>query len=349
MGNSALSNNSGGNGNTAVGTVALVLNSSGFSNTAVGYYSMVGNVNGDNNTCIGANTNVGIGMLSLHGGTAIGANAIVNANNKMQLGSSTTTLSTSGGYTIVSDGRFKDDVKDSDVSGLSFINKLHPVTYFFNYKRFDDFIRNNDSKNEGSGKINAVYIKELEEKSKQRQDGFIAQEVAKVCADNKIVFSGVYAPQNSKDNYALDYSRFVVPLVKAVQELSRMNDEKDEQLVSQQKINADLQKQIDDLKAMIVLNSTNTSQQSINISSASLQQNIPNPFSNTTSISYTLPPGYSSAKIIITDKSGKTIKEVNLNANKGSIKIDASTLANGAYNYSLYVDGNLVDTKQMIH
>src|SRR5207342_1963492 len=83
MGNSALSNNSVGYGNTAIGGVALVLNSSGFNNTALGYYSMVGNANGDNNTCIGANTNVGIGMLGLHGATAIGANAVVNANNKM--------------------------------------------------------------------------------------------------------------------------------------------------------------------------------------------------------------------------------------------------------------------------
>ena len=137
---SALSNNSVGNSNTAIGCVALVLNSSGYNNTALGYYSIVGNVYGDNNTCIGANTNVGIGMLGLHGGTAIGANAIVNANNKMQLGSSTTVPATSGGYTIVSDGRFKDDVKDSDVPGLGFINKLHPVTYNFNYKRYDDFI-----------------------------------------------------------------------------------------------------------------------------------------------------------------------------------------------------------------
>jgi hypothetical protein len=266
----------------------------------------------------------------------------------MQLGSSTTTLATSGGYTIVSDGRFKDDVKDSDVSGLDFINKLHPVTYNFNYKRFDDFTRNNDN-TAASKKVSDVYEKELEQKSKQRQDGFIAQEVAKVCADNKIVFSGLYIPQNSKDNYALDYSRFVVPLVKAVQELSKMNDEKDVRLDAQQKINDDLQKQIDALKAMIVSNqSTAVNQSSAAISSDLLQQNIPNPFNHTTTVGYSLSQQYSSAKIIITDKSGKAIKEIGLNGSKGNIKIDASTLANGTYNYSLYADGKLIDTKQML-
>ena len=58
---------------------------------------------------------------------------------------------------------------------------------------------------------------------------------------------------------------------------------------------------------------------------------------------------YSSAKIIVTDKSGKVLKEVNLSAKgKGSLNIDASTLASGAYQYSLYVDGKLIDTKQMV-
>ena len=43
-------------------------------------------------------------------------------------------------------------------------------------------------------------------------------------------FSGVDAAKNDKDLYGLRYAEFVVPLVKAVQELSKMNDEKDETL-----------------------------------------------------------------------------------------------------------------------
>ena len=33
---------------------------------------------------------------------------------------------------------------------------------------------------------------------------------------------------------------------------------------------------------------------------------------------------------------------------QGLIKTDASTLASGAYQYSLIVDGRLLDTKQMV-
>jgi hypothetical protein len=38
-----------------------------------------------------------------------------------------------------------------------------------------------------------------------------------------------------------------------------------------------------------------------------LQQNIPNPFNNTTTINYTLPQKYSQAYLVITDKKGKPL------------------------------------------
>ena len=82
---------------------------------------------------------------------------------------------------------------------------------------------------------------------------------------------------------------------------------------------------------------------------ASLQQNIPNPFTNTTTITYSLPNKFSSAKIIITDKNGKQLKQLNLSgAGKGTVHVDASMLAAGAHSYSLYVKGKLIASKQMI-
>jgi len=122
-----------------------------------------------------------------------------------------------------------------------------------------------------------------------------------------------------------------------------------------------LKKQINELKTMMQqlqqsFNNCNPcAQQSVSnrlsvMSDASLQQNIPNPFNRTTTINYSLPRQHSSAKIIVVDKSGKVLKEVNVSGNsKGTIMVDASTLASGAYNYSLFVDGKLIDTKQMEH
>jgi hypothetical protein len=52
---------------------------------------------------------------------------------------------------------------------------------------------------------------------------------------------------------------------------------------------------------------------------------------------------------MITDKSGKTLKLANVSGSgKGSLNVDASVLASGAYNYSLFVDGKLIGTKQMV-
>ena len=84
-------------------------------------------------------------------------------------------------------------------------------------------------------------------------------------------------------------------------------------------------------------------------STAALQQNIPNPYNHTTSIAYNLPAQFSSAQIIVTDNTGKTLKTINVSgAGKGILHLDASTLSSGSYNYSLYVDGKLIDTKKMM-
>ncbi len=84
-------------------------------------------------------------------------------------------------------------------------------------------------------------------------------------------------------------------------------------------------------------------------SSASLQQNIPNPYNQSTTISYTLPKTFSSAQIVITDISEKKINQIPLsNTQQGSINIKAGTLASGTYNYSLIIDGKLIGTKMMV-
>lgn len=41
------------------------------------------------------------------------------------------------------------------------------------------------------------------------------------------MISGVDAAKNNKSLYGLRYAEFVVPLLKAMQELSKMNDDKD--------------------------------------------------------------------------------------------------------------------------
>lgn len=50
----------------------------------------------------------------------------------------------------------------------------------------------------------------------------------------------------------------------------------------------------------------------------------------------TLPAKFSSAQIVVTDNSGKALKQFNISGSgKGVININASSLAGGVYNYSL--------------
>ncbi|MEP6683287.1 MAG: T9SS type A sorting domain-containing protein, partial [Parafilimonas sp.] len=155
-------------------------------------------------------------------------------------------------------------------------------------------------------------------------------------------------PENDGDFYALNYSAFVVPLVKSVQELSKQND-------SLKEINASMQSQINDMKTAIqkIANKegVDVSSATVNslITSAALAQNVPNPYNHTTSIAYNLPTTFSTAQIVVTDNAGKVLKTVNVSGQgKGVLHLDASSLAAGAYNYSLYIDGRMIDTRKMI-
>jgi hypothetical protein len=109
------------------------------------------------------------------------------------------------------------------------------------------------------------------------------QDVKKAAKELKYDFSGVDAAKNEKDLYGFRYTEFVMPLVKAVQKLSKENDE--------------LKSRLEKLEAqMNGKQPVSTSLQSSKISigdAALLQQNTPNPATGNTRISYSLPKGAS--------------------------------------------------------
>jgi len=147
---------------------------------------------------------------------------------------------------------------------LQFINLLKPVTYHFNLSKQENILGRKDSSNyDGKNDIEKIQF-----------TGFLAQDVEAAAKKINYDFSGVEVPKNDNDLYSLRYSDFVVPLVKAVQELSKQNDYLKNE-------NESLQARVSKLEAMmnVTTQSTIISQQSSEISSARLFQNIPNPFS----------------------------------------------------------------------
>jgi hypothetical protein len=175
--------------------------------------------------------------------------------------------------------------------------------------------------------------------------GTIAQEVEKAAQEIGYDFSGVDKPKDDMQSfYGLRYGDLVVPLVKAVQELSTKNDE-------QQKINQDLQQQINELKAMMQIRQSlaSGSSQIATTISATLEQNTPNPFNKSSVIHFYIPSTATHAMIVITDASGKTIRQFsNLSKGNGAITVEANSLAAGSYLYTLIVDRKTIAAKQMI-
>jgi hypothetical protein len=315
--------------NVANGFFSLFNNTVGSYNTALGTASLLQNTEGSYNTSVGAYSDAAFEGLS--NATAIGANSIVNSSNKIRLGDANVTVveSAAGSWTT-SDGRFKTNVQEK-VPGLSFIKLLRPVVYNFDANKFEAFLMK-QMPDSVKAKRKAAFKKMSSKAGSILQTGFIAQEVSEAAKKAGYNYSGVHVPENDADNYSLSYEKMVVPLVKAVQELSQQNEE--------------MKKEIEELKAMMT---ALTNKQNISLSSSVLQQNIPNPAVNNTTISYNLPLNSKYAEVVVTDKMGRKLKTVQLSGSgNGTIQINTAALAAGTYQYSLYINGSITESKQMI-
>jgi hypothetical protein len=376
IGSGALQHQSGygsGNGSTATGYLALKYNYGNY-NTANGYEALVNATSGNNNTAFGTNAmislttgsnNISMGYAADITGTstnsiAIGTNIQVDGDNTDFIGNSATTFLYGPIYVVASDGRFKKNIKEN-VPGLDFINVLRPVSYQYKSEDLQKHLAGHDSAM--LAHVNQLNYKDAESKVHL---GFIAQEVEKVMNEKGYAGNIVKKPASEQDNYGLAYDEFIPPMVRAIQQLSKendslksINDKQQQQLNTIMSLLNNLQGQLNDLKIeqqQCCSSSSVVANKSTGITitdEASLQQNVPNPFTNTTTINYTLPQsrmGKTNAQIMITDKSGKTLKAINISGSgKGNLKVDAVTLASGAYQYSLMIDGRLIDTKQMEH
>lgn len=337
----ALVNNIGGYANSAYGYAALYNNVSGGYNTGLGAYAADNTHNYTNATFLGASTKANDNLTNI---TAIGFNARALSSNQVMLGNtSVTSVVAAGGYYLYSDGRFKTDVQEG-VPGLSFINKLRPVTYHYNVHELNNHLHaeSPERKKNQSLSINRqqdAALRQQEEqgirfKEQMLYTGFVAQEVEKAAGELKYDFSGIHKPTDDKDVYALSYSDFVVPLVKAVQELDAKTKEIDELKVRIQKLEALL---------------TKSNSIPINVSGAYLEQSSPNPSRSTTTIRYMIPDGVASARLILTNVKGQVLKETTLaSRGTGQLNLNTAALPSGTYTYSLWVEGIKAASRQLV-
>jgi len=294
--------------NTYVGRFAGGFCKTTVKNTALGSQAGAFDSTGNHNTYIGADAT---GLSGITNGTALGNSSSVSASNKVRIGNtSVTVIEGQVNFSASSDARLKTNVINYDL-GLEFIKKLRPVSYQF---------KEGDTQTE--------------------HHGFIAQEVEASLEGRK--FDALNKPKNEIDNYSLAYASFVVPLVNAVKELSKENTDL-------KSANEMLEKRIEKMEAALAENKDASSFFYMVTPVPYLHQNNPNPFNQNTTIGVYIPETGRNAFVKIYSADGKEIKSIFISSpGINNIVLDAGTLPAGNYQYSLMIDGRIIDSKQMI-
>jgi hypothetical protein len=210
IGAQALSASVSGNDNTAIGTRAGSNLVSADDVIAIGHFAGLSNSLSDNiiignsaDSSINGSDQIVIG----HGldGTADGRVHIGNASGHIYAN-----FLTSGSWISTSDERFKTNIQDDNL-GLDFINSLRPVTY--TWKEREDY----------------------QIDTKTVMHGLIAQDVKKSLDDAGCDTFGGHIVNSDKDKtQGVSREMFVLPLINAVKELSKENENLRRRLSSQE-------------------------------------------------------------------------------------------------------------------
>jgi hypothetical protein len=224
---------------------------------------------------------------------------------------------TTGSINQPSDRRFKNDIADEE-NMTAKLMQLKPKHYTFDTQK-------NKSMSFSS----------------KLQHGFISQEVEEIFPElvQDVYGPGTPASQGEKaapiQYKALNYNGFISMLVRGFQE--------------QQAEIESLKKQIASTNTLVI-NENNKAilTEEIKSSAFSLAQNIPNPFSERSTISYSVPSDSKQALMAIFDLNGKMILQYKLAPGKGQVTINGNQLSAGMYIYSIISDGQEVISKRMV-
>ena len=185
--------------NTSVGAASLSELIYGSYNTGTGIASGNSLVYGEYNTFLGTSSGV-IDIPTgdfVYNSMALGSTAKVNTSNKVVIGNSS--VGQIGGYaswTNYSDKRLKENIVYTDKLGLKFINSLKPVSYSY-----------------------------IGDENHRRRDGLIAQDVQESIKNLGLDFSGLIQDNDTNKTLNLSYTELVIPLINAVKELSKQNND----------------------------------------------------------------------------------------------------------------------------
>lgn len=230
-------------------------------------------------------------------------------------------LTVDGSYPS-SDIKLKKDVRVIDEDVISKLEGLQVIR--FKKKHYSEYQELSDTAD-----LAKVAVELKSERYTKDRIGLIAQEL-------QLTFPEVVKEANS-GYLRVDYTQLIPILVKAI---------------------TDQQVQIEALQTAIessgslkgaTVAASSTGPTLPTVGSSTLHQNAPNPFSEETTIAYSLSETVRAATLFIYDMTGKQLRSYDL-YERGDSKINilGGELDAGMYMYSLIADGVLVGTKQML-
>lgn len=262
------------------------------------------------------------------------------------------------GVTVGSDQRLKDNIKD--LSGaLTSLSQLKGVTYRLKPREIDN-ANLTSSTTPDTGRIQSSTQIIDTAKYNRNHIGFLAQDVQKIFPE--LVFT------DGDGMLSVDYISLIPVLVESIKEINRKHvtdslNLENKILLLKNKIDKDSVYFETKLKSLVIqlnqccgasqlknVSIDNSKIEGSNITDGSiLFQNTPNPFNQSTTISYYLALNVRKATIYIYNLQGTQLKSIPvIEHGNGNILINGSELNPGMYIYALIVDGKEIDTKRMI-
>ncbi len=224
---------------------------------------------------------------------------------------------------ITSDARAKERIEEVDVTSVEKgLFGLRPVTYTLKEQSPD---------NQDPALRSASSLGDTESTGKKYY-GLIAQEV-------KELFPDIVEYDKDADQYGIRYTELIPIMIATIQA----------QQVEIETLKSLIQGTVEQ-RSSVKKAPTSLSSLSEQFNEAVLFGNVPNPFSDVTTIEYFLPTGTQQAYVAVTDLQGRILQSYPCNefGHRAGVVVKSDHLSDGIYLYSLIVDGVEIATKKMV-
>ena len=234
-------------------------------------------------------------------------------------------------YYTPSDSRLKSNIKPLGAV-MSKLNKLETATYNFRTSEYPNLYLPTDLQ---TGFMAA---------NLQEQFPNLVQDVT--LPEKKDPKTGALISQSASIK-VVNYMGMIPVLTAAIQEQQTQIDTKNAAIETLKSQLTSLESKVAAIEA--ALNNGSSAERLSNPTSATLEQNSPNPFNQSTTINYFLPENSKNARLTITSVTGVVVSDYVLKGNgNGQVTLHANEFAAGQYSYSLMIDGKNIATKFLL-